>query len=80
MKYEIEAARYKIFCITEGCINPHGGTKSTHRNVKDFSEESRLAAIRAFETGTKINAVVHTIATQEVWRKTRSGWLCEKCK
>lgn len=78
--FEREVRRYKIFCKTEGCMNPSGGQKSTHRNVKDFSKRSKLAAIWAFKTGTRINAFHGSKPTQGKWKKTTRGWLCPECK
>jgi len=77
--YEHEVFRLKIFCITEGCMNPSGGHKSTHRNVKDFSKKSKLEAIESFQEGIRINAV-HGNPTQGKWKKTAKGWLCPECK
>ena len=76
---EIEVRRIKIFCITAGCMNRGGGHRSTHRSVKDFSKESKLAAIEAFKAGTKINATT-AFPTQDRWKKTVKGWLCPDCK
>lgn len=77
--YEHEVHRYKVFCSTEGCLNPGGGHKSTYRNVKDFSEESRLKAIKAIQKGVRISAT-HQNPTQGQWKKTSKGWLCPECK
>jgi len=77
--YEIEVCRLKIFCITEDCMNPSGGHKSTHRNVKDFSKKSKGEAIESFKEGIRINAV-HGNPTQGKWKKTSKGWLCPECK
>jgi hypothetical protein len=68
----------KIFCMREGCMNPSGGQKSTHRNVRDFTEKTKLKAIEAFKAGTRVNAT-NGVSTQEKWTKTKDGWLCEKC-
>ena len=77
--YEREVRRYKIYCITEGCMNPSGGQKSTHRNVKDFSRKSKQEAIEAFELGIRVNAT-NAVPTQGKWKKTRNGWLCPECR
>jgi len=77
--HEHEVCRLKIFCITEGCMNPSGGHKSTHRNVKDFSRKSKLEAIESFKQGMRINAV-HGNPTQGKWKKVQKGWLCPECK
>jgi len=77
--YEREVRRLKIFCKTEGCMNPSGGHKSTHRNVRDFSKKSRLEAIEAFKSGLRINAT-NGEATQGKWKQTTKGWLCPECK
>jgi len=77
--YEREIRRLKIFCKTEGCMNPSGGQKSTHRNVKDFSKKTKLKAIRAFELGVRVNAT-NLVATQGKWKRTTKGWLCPECK
>lgn len=77
--YEHEVLKLKIFCMTEGCMNPSGGQKSTHRNVKDFSKKSYRDAIEAFKEGLRINAT-HNHPTQGKWKKTAKGWLCPECK
>jgi len=77
--FEIEVRRLKIFCLSDGCMNPNGGHRSTHRNVKDFSDKSKLEAIEAFELGIRINATT-THPTQGKWKKTKKGWLCPECK
>ena len=77
--YEHEVRRIKVFCLTEGCMNQSGGQKSTHRNVKDFSQKSKLEAIESFQSGRRINAT-HNHPTQGKWKKTAKGWLCPKCK
>ena len=77
--HEQEVCRLRIFCITEDCMNPSGGHKSTYRNVKDFSLKSKMAAIESFKNGIRINAV-HAKATQGKWKKTKNGWLCPQCK
>jgi len=79
MVYEHEVRRLKIYCETEGCMNPSGGQKSTHRNVKDFSIKTKLAAIEAFKSGTRVNATI-AVATQGKWKKTLTGWFCPECK
>lgn len=76
--YEREVRRLKIFCKTEACMNPGGGQKSTHRNVKDFSVKTKLSAIEAFKNGTRVNAT-NAVVTQGKWKKTGNGWLCPKC-
>ena len=78
--FEREVRRLKIFCKTEGCKNPSGGQKSTHRNVRDFLKQSKLAAIEAFKRGARINAFHGSTPTQGKWRKTTKGWLCPECK
>ena len=79
--YEVEVRRIRIFCQTEGCMNTSGGQKSTHRNVKDFTERSKKAAIESFKRGTRINAFHGSKPTQGIWKKTKSGaWLCPKCQ
>jgi len=77
--FEREVRRIKIFCKTDGCMNPSGGHKSTHRNVRDFSKKSKLAAIAAFKSGLRINATSGT-PTQGKWKRTTKGWLCPECK
>lgn len=77
--FEREVRRIKIFCKTEGCMNPSGGQKSTHRNVRDFSKKSKLAAIEAFKAGTRVDATTRA-ATQGRWKRTTKGWLCPECK
>jgi len=79
MIYELELRRLKIFCKTEGCMNPSGGHKSTHRNVKDFTEKTKLAAIEAFKSGLRVNATTGN-PTQGKWKRTTKGWLCPECK
>lgn len=79
MIYEREVRKLKIFCMTEGCMNPSGGQRSTHRNVRDFSEKTKKAAIEAFKAGTRVNAT-NQVATQGKWKKTKNGWLCPECK
>lgn len=77
--YELEVRRLKIFCITEGCMNRSGGQKSTHRNLKDFSQKSKDEAIEAMKAGTRINATT-AFPTQGKWKRTAKGWLCPECK
>ncbi len=77
--YEREVRKIKIFCKTEGCLNPSGGHKCNHRNVKDFSEKSRLAAVESFKTGIRINST-SGVPTQQRWKRTTTGWLCPECK
>lgn len=79
IQYENEVCRLRIYCITEGCMNPSGGQKSTHRNVRDFSIKSKIEAIESFKSGRRINATVGN-PTQGKWKKTESGWLCPECK
>lgn len=77
--YEIEVRRLKIFCKTEDCMNPSGGQKSTHRNLKDFSKASKEEAIEAMQLGIRINATT-AFPTQGKWKRTTRGWLCPECK
>lgn len=77
--HEHEVCRIRIFCITDGCMNPTGGHKSAYRNVKDFSQKSKMEAIEAFKDGIRINAT-HPVATQGKWKRTVKGWLCPECK
>jgi len=79
MIFEVEVRRIKIYCITDGCMNRNGGQKSTHRNVKDFSEKTMLKVIEAFKNGTRVNATT-AFPTQGQWKKTSKGWLCPDCK
>jgi len=77
--FEIEVCRLKIYCMTEFCMNPRGGHKSSYRNLKDFSEKSKREAIESFQTGTRMNSTtMHP--TQPKWKKTKKGWLCPECK
>ena len=77
--YERRVCRIKIFCKTVDCMNPSGGHKSNHRNVKDFSKKSIQAAIESFKSGIRINSTTDRV-TQDKWRKTTKGWLCPECK
>ncbi len=77
--FEREVRRIKIFCKTAGCMNPSGGQKSTHRNVRDFSKKTKLAAIDAFKTGTRMTTT-NRVPTQSKWKRTTKGWLCPECK
>jgi len=79
MIFEHEVRRIRIYCETVDCMNTGGGKKSTHRNVKDFSEKTKKAVIKAFEAGTRINATT-AFPTQGRWKKTKNGWYCPKCK
>ena len=78
--FEVEVRKLKILCKTPGCLNPGGGHKSNHRNVKDFSKQSKLAAISSFKTGIKMNAANGSPPTQDRWKRTTKGWLCPECK
>ena len=77
--FEREVRRIKIFCKTDGCMNPGGGHKSNHRNVRDFSKKSKLEAIESFKSGIRINSTTNQI-TQDKWKRTTKGWLCPDCK
>jgi len=76
--FEREVRRLRIFCKTPGCMNPSGGHKSNHRNVKDFSKKSKLEAIESFKSGVRINSTTNHI-TQDRWKRTTKGWLCPEC-
>lgn len=77
--FEREIRKIKIFCKTVDCMNPSGGHKCNHRNVKDFSKKSKLAAIESFKSGIRINSTTNQI-TQDKWKRTTNGWLCPECK
>jgi len=76
---EREVCKLLIYCMTEDCMNPRGGHKSSHRNVRDFSEKSKQEAIESFQTGIKINST-NANPTQPRWKRTKKGWLCPECK